>query len=107
MTLRTIAAVLGSGVALTLAACGGERSDVSAGVDAMNRELAREGVRLDCPDEVDGAAGATFHCELRGPQTRRTARVEMRIVEEDDQLAVDFAGGRERLQAAIAKVTEG
>ncbi len=104
MAFRAIAAALAT---LGLAACGEERSDVSGGVGAMNRELAREGVRLDCPDEVDGAAGASFHCQLRGSQTRRTARVEMRIVEDDGQLAVDFAGGRDRVQSAIARVTEG
>jgi N-methylhydantoinase B/oxoprolinase/acetone carboxylase alpha subunit len=104
MPFRAIAATLAT---LALAACGEERSDVSAGVDAMNREMAREGVRLDCPDEVDGAAGAEFHCQLKGTQTRRTVRVEMRIVKQDDQLAVDFAGERERVQTAIARVTEG
>lgn len=102
MPFRAVAAALAT---VALAACGEERSDVSAGVDAMNRELGREGVRLDCPDEVDGAARATFHCQLKGAQTRRTVRVEMRIVEEDGDLAVDFAGERERVRTAIAQVT--
>ena len=90
-----------------LAACGGEKSDVSGGVEAINRELVNEGARLDCPKEVDGAEGTNFECDLKGAQTGRSTKVTMRIVEENGSLAVDFAGGRPEVQAAIRRVTGG
>ena len=90
-----------------ISGCGGEKSDVSGGVDAINREMVNEGARLDCPKEVDGAKGAQFACNLEGTQTGSTTKVTMRIVEENGSLAVDFAGGRAQVQAAIRRVTGG
>lgn len=99
----TVPAVL---VALgLLAGCGGEKSDVSGGVDAINRELAAQGARLDCPDEVEGGEGAQFECELRGTRTNKTTKVTMRIVEENGELAIDFAGARPAVQRALRQVT--
>lgn len=88
-----------------LAGCGGDESDVSGGVAAVNQELASQGARLDCPKEVDGGAGAEFECDLEGTQTGKSTKVKMRIVEEGGSLAVDFAGGRPEVQRALRQVT--
>ena len=87
------------------AGCGGEKSDVSGGVNAINQELAQQGARLDCPKEVDGGEGATFDCTLRGTRTNKSAPIKMKIVKENDELAVDFAGSRAQVQATIRRVT--
>ena len=92
-------------LAALIAGCGGEKSDVSGGVNAINQELAQQGARLDCPEEVDGGEGATFECDLRGTQTNKSTKIQMRIVQEGGDLAVDFAGTRAQVQAAIRRVT--
>jgi hypothetical protein len=94
-------------LALLFAGCGGDKSNVSGGVKAINQELARQNARLDCPTEVDGGAGATFQCDLRGTKTNKSTKIKMKIVKENGDLAVDFADNRARVQAAIRQVTGG
>jgi N-methylhydantoinase B/oxoprolinase/acetone carboxylase alpha subunit len=94
-------------LALFVAGCGGEKSNVSGGVKAINQELAQQGARLDCPKEVDGGEGATFECDLKGIRTNKSAKIKMKIVKENGDLAVDFAGTRAQVQAAIRQVTTG
>ena len=94
-------------VGLAAAGCGGEKSNVSGGVNAINQELAQQGARLDCPKEVDGGEGATFDCDLEGTRTNKTTKIKMKIVKENGDLAVDFAGTRAQVQRAIAQVTGG
>ena len=106
MNARRLAAVAVL-LAAFLAACGGEKSDVSGGVNAINQELAQQGARLDCPKEVDGGEGATFDCDLRGTRTNRSVKIKMKIVKENGDLAVDFAGDRAAVQRAIRQVTGG
>src|SRR5688572_7920032 len=73
-------------------ACGEERTDVSQGVDKLNSQvLSQQGAELDCPDEVDGAEGATFDCTMKSTSGDKTAEVKMKIVEEGGDLAVDIA----------------
>jgi hypothetical protein len=94
-------------VVFVIAGCGGEKSDVSGGVDAINKELATQGAQLDCPKEVDGGEGAEFDCDLKGTQTGKSAKVKMKIVKQGGDLAVDFAGDRAEVQKAIQTVTAG
>jgi hypothetical protein len=91
--------------ALAVAGCGGEKSDVSGGVKAINQQLAAQGAQLSCPKQVDGGAGATFQCDLKGTRTGRSTQIKMKIVKEGGSLAVDFAGGRAEVQRALKKVT--
>ena len=100
-------AVLPILLALALAACGGEKSDVSGGVDAVNRELVAQDAQLDCPKEVDGGEGTEFGCTLRGTKSNRSAKIDMKIVKEGGELAVDFAGDRAQVQRALRQVTAG
>jgi hypothetical protein len=94
-------------LAFFAAGCGGEKSNVSGGVNAINQELAQQGARLDCPKEVDGGEGATFDCDLKGIRTNKSTKIKMKIVKENGDLAVDFAGERAAVQAAIKQVTTG
>lgn len=92
--------------AVVLAGCGGERSNVSGGVDQVNTALAARGAKLECPKEVDGGAGATFECTLKGTRTGKSAKIKMKIVKEKGALAVDFNGQAAEVQAAIRQVTQ-
>jgi N-methylhydantoinase B/oxoprolinase/acetone carboxylase alpha subunit len=91
--------------AILIAGCGGERSNVSGGVDQVNTELAKQGAKLDCPKEVDGGEGAKFDCTLKGTQTGKSTKVKMKIVKSGGSLAVDFNGSAAEVQAAIKQVT--
>ena len=85
--------------------CGGEVTDVSQGVESLNKEvLAQQNVELDCPDEVDGGEGATFDCTLKSTKSDKTADVKLKIVKEDGELAVDIAD-TQQFDKALAEVT--
>ena len=85
--LLTIVAAL----SVFAAGCGGEKTDVSQGVDKLNSQvLSQQGAELDCPDEVDGGEGATFDCTMKSTSGDETAKVKMKIVKEDGDLAVDI-----------------
>jgi hypothetical protein len=86
------------------AGCGGEVTDVSQGVDELNRVLGQQGAELDCPDEVDGGEGATFDCTMKSTKGDVSAPVEMKIVKEEGELAVDRADDQQFRQA-LEKVT--
>ena len=87
------------------AGCGGEVTDVSQGVDELNKVLGQQGARLDCPDEIDGGEGATFDCTMQSTKGDVSAPVTMKIVEEEGELAVDHADEREFRQA-IEKIVQ-
>ena len=79
-----------AGLALVFAVgCGGETTDVSAGTDDFNKELAAEGASLDCPKEVDGGEGTEFECTLKG-ESGKTSKVKLKVVKQDGDLAVDI-----------------
>ena len=84
-TLAVVAAL-----SVAAGACGEKRTDVSGGVDELNSQISQRGAEMDCPDEVDGGAGATFDCTLRAKNGSKTADVKMKIVEEGEDLAVNF-----------------
>lgn len=81
------------------AGCGGEVTDVSQGVDELNKVLGQQGARLDCPDEVDGGEGATFECTMKSTKGDVSAPVTMKIVKEEGELAVDRANDQQFRQA--------
>jgi hypothetical protein len=84
--------------------CGGERTDISQGVDELNSQvLEPEGARLDCPKEVEGGEGATFDCTLRSTRGGESATVKMKIVEQEGELAVDVAD-QQQFERAVARV---
>jgi hypothetical protein len=103
--LSTFAAVLV--LAFAAAGCGGEKSDVSGGVDAINKELTAQNAKLDCPKQVDGGEGAKFDCTLKGTQTGKSEKVKMKIVKQNGSLAVDFADDRAAVQSKLQQVTAG
>ena len=76
-------------VAAFAAGCGGEKTDVSQGVDELNQSFGGSGVKIDCPKEVDGGEGTKFDCTLEG--TGQSEKVELKVVKQGDDLAVDVA----------------
>ena len=78
-------------LALVAAGCGGEKTDVTSGVDNLNERLDQQGIpaELDCPDEVDGADGTEFDCELKAQEGDRKQKVKMEISKEGDDYVVD------------------
>jgi hypothetical protein len=93
-------------LAVVAVGCGGEKTDVSQGVDKLNSEvLSQQGAELDCPDEVDGGEGATFDCTMKATSGDQSAPVKMKIVEEEGDLAVDIADEKQ-FEEALRKVAQ-
>jgi hypothetical protein len=93
-------------LALVLAAsgCTTDKTDVSAGVDDFNKELAPEGLALDCPKEIKGGEGTVFQCTLKGTRNGKSAPVQLKVAKESGDLVVDAANQAEfdRLRAEVA-----
>jgi hypothetical protein len=89
--------------AVILAGCGGERTDVSAGVKELNAALEPQKAELDCPKEVDGGEGTSFECTLRSTSGGAEAPVTLKIVKEGEDLAVDLADEKQ-FESAVKKV---
>jgi hypothetical protein len=87
-------------LALGLAACGGETSNVSQPVKSLNAQLAPTGAKLSCPTKVDGGEGATFDCTVTGPGGN--GKVTMKIIKQNGSLAVD-AADQAKFKAALQK----
>ena len=78
-------------LSVVAAGCGGEKTDVSQGVEKLNSQvLSQQGAELDCPKEVDGGEGATFDCTMKSTTGDESAKVKMKIVKEGGDLAVDI-----------------
>jgi hypothetical protein len=105
--LRGIALALALVAALAVVAvgCGGETTDVSGGVENLNKRLDDQGIpaSLDCPDEVDGGEGTKFECTLKADEGGATQKVEMEVQKENGDLVVDVADGK-AWEAALQKM---
>jgi hypothetical protein len=77
------------------AGCGGETTDVSQGVSSINKDLARQHVRLGCPKTVDGGAGAVFTCTLTNTRNHKSTKMKLKVVKQGDKLAVAPANSKE------------
>jgi Domain of unknown function (DUF4333) len=90
--LRQIGAALAltSVFAVAATGCGGEKTDVSKGIDSYNERLTQQGIpaEIDCPDQVDGAAGTEFDCTLKANEGDKSAKIRMEIRKEEDDLIV-------------------
>ena len=84
LALVAVAAVL-------VAGCGGEKTDVSQGVNNLNTAIAAQGIKakLDCPKEVDGGEGKKFDCTLKSDDGSKSEKVEMQVQKERGDLVVD------------------
>ncbi|MBA2505976.1 MAG: hypothetical protein H0V29_08535 [Thermoleophilaceae bacterium] len=87
-------------LALGLAACGGEKTDVSKPVEELNTSLKATGVTLDCPKEVDGGAGTDFECTFKGPGGDQ--KTTLTIKKQGDDLTVD-GKDQKQFQTALEK----
>src|SRR4051794_24298316 len=88
-----LAVIVGSG--LLAAGCGGETTDVSQGVTSINKDLARQHVKLECPKTIDGGAGAVFTCTLTNTRNQQSTKMKLRVVKQGDKLAVAPANSKE------------
>lgn len=103
-TMTRLRSSLLAAVAALAVGCSGERTDISEGVDKLNTQvLGPQGAKLDCPGEVDGGEGTKFDCTMRSTSGDRSAPVQMQIVEQDGDLAVDLADEKQ-FDAALEKV---
>jgi hypothetical protein len=90
--LRMSAAPALAALTIVIAAgCGGEKTDVSEGVENLNERLSQQAVpaKLECPDEVDGAEGTEFDCDLKASEGDKSQKVKMEISKEGDDYVVD------------------
>lgn len=93
-----------AGLALVFAVgCGGEKTDVSAGVGELNKQLSAQGAALDCPKEIDGGEGAEFECTLKGTEGGKESKVKLKVVKENGDLAVDIAD-QAQFQSALQSI---
>jgi hypothetical protein len=76
--------------AVVAAGCGA-KTDVSAGVEDFNRDLAGDGLALECPKEVDGGEGTEFDCTLKGTRNGKSAPVKLKVAKEEGDLVIDAA----------------
>lgn len=89
--------------ALAVAGCGGKQTDVSEGIDSYNERLTQQGIQaeFDCPEKVDGHAGAEFECTLKADNGGKSAKVKFEVRNEDKDLIVI-----EKDQAAIDRALQ-
>ena len=92
-------------VAALAAGCGGEKTDVSKGVDELNQSFGQSGVSIDCPKTVDGGEGTKFDCDLKG-KGGKTQKVQLKVVKQGGDLAVDIADQAD-FQKKLAQVAGG
>ena len=81
---------LASLLSFAFAACGEDKTDVSGGVEDINRQITDGGraATLECPKEVDGGEGATFECTLKATEGDASEKVQMQIQKQGDDLVV-------------------
>ena len=101
LALVTVAAAVAAG-------CGGEKTDVSGGVDNLNERLTQQGIpaKLDCPKEVDGGEGTKFECTLKANEGGKEEKIQMQVQKEGDDLVVDVQD-QQAFEKALASVAGG
>lgn len=88
-----------------LAGCGGEKTDVSGGVDQLQSQVLEPiGVTIDCPDEVDGGEGTDFDCTLSGEGGE--VETTLTVDKEGDDLVVNPAD-QAAYEAAVQEAAGG
>lgn len=101
-----VAVALVCATAAVAAGCGSEKTDVSGGVENLNKQLSDQGLAasLDCPKEVDGGEGTDFECTLKADEGGGQQKVQMQVQKENDELVVDVKD-RAAWDKAIQSVT--
>jgi hypothetical protein len=83
-------------MAMAMAAgCGGETTDVSQGVVSINKDLAKQRLRLTCPKSVNGGAGKVFACTLTNTRTGKKTTMKLKVAKQNGKLAVAPVDGKE------------
>jgi hypothetical protein len=91
--------------AVVAAGCGGEKTDVSRGVDNLNERLTQQGIpaKLECPNEVDGGEGTDFECTLKANEGGKEEKIQMEVQKEGGDLVVDVKD-QQAFEKALASV---
>jgi hypothetical protein len=87
----------------TAAGCGGETTDVSQGVASINRDLAKQRLRLACPKTVNGGAGKVFTCTLTNTRNSKSTKMMLKVAKQNGKLAVAPVNGKE-FPAALQRI---
>jgi hypothetical protein len=85
------------------AGCGGETTDVSQGVDSINKDLAKQRLRLACPKSVNGGAGKVFPCTLTNTRNSKSTKMRLKVAKQNGKLAVAPVNGKE-FPAALQRI---
>jgi hypothetical protein len=88
---------------VTAAGCGGETTDVSQGVDSINKDLAKQRLRLACPKTVKGGAGKVFTCTLTNTRNSKSTKMTLKVAKQNGKLAVAPVNGKE-FPAALQRI---
>jgi hypothetical protein len=87
----------------TAVGCGGETTDVSQGVDSINKDLAKQRLRLACPKSVNGSAGKVFTCTLTNTRNSKSTKMRLKVAKQNGKLAVAPVNGKE-FPAALQRI---
>jgi len=87
----------------TAAGCGGETTDVSQGVDSINKDLTKQRLRLACPKSVNGGAGTVFTCTLTNTRNNKSTKMKLKVTKQNGKLAVAPVNGKE-FPAALQRI---
>jgi C-terminal processing protease CtpA/Prc len=82
-----------------IAGCGSQESDLSGAIADSNKNLAENGVTLDCPKKVDGGDGTKVKCTLTGKDTGKKVPVEVKV-KGDSIVPVDQAAYEQAIHEA-------
>ena len=99
----------GGGLAVALVSlaaavgCGGETTDVSQGVDSINKDLGKQRLRLACPKSVDGGAGKVFTCTLTNTRNNKSTKMKLKVTKQNGKLAVAPVNAKE-FPAALLRI---
>jgi hypothetical protein len=101
-TRRTLAPLLVA-LALGLAACGSSTVDITQAVDGLNDTLLAANVQVTCP-ETQVEEDATFTCQVESTDGARSIDVEMKVVDENGEPALDVVDAA-AFQAALEEAS--
>ena len=87
----------------TAVGCGGETTDVSQGVDSINKDLAKQHLRIACPKSVDGGAGKVFTCTLTNTRNSKSTKLRLKVTKQNGKLAVAPVNSKE-FPAALQRI---
>ena len=103
VTARRVLAPLLVVLALGVAACGSSSVDITQAVAGLNDTLLAANVQVTCP-ETKVEEDATFTCRVESVDGTRSIDVEMKVVDENGEPALDVVDAA-AFQAALEEAS--